>query len=68
MHTFFISQQNPFPAPHYLHFEMIKKALAAGKDVVAEKPLVRTRLEWEELLSTGQTKITRVLFYTFVVL
>lgn len=35
--------------PHYLHFEMIKKALAAGKDVVAEKPLVRTRQEWEEL-------------------
>lgn len=35
--------------PHYLHYEMIRKALAAGKDVVAEKPLVRTRQEWEEL-------------------
>ncbi len=35
--------------PHYLHYEMIRKALAAGKDVVAEKPLVRTREEWEAL-------------------
>lgn len=35
--------------PHYLHYEMIRKALEAGKDVVAEKPLVRTRQEWEEL-------------------
>lgn len=35
--------------PHYLHYEMIRKALAAGKDVVAEKPLVRTRQEWEQL-------------------
>lgn len=35
--------------PHYLHYEMIKKALEAGKDVVAEKPLVRTRQEWEAL-------------------
>lgn len=35
--------------PHHLHYEMIRKALAAGKDVVAEKPLVRTREEWEEL-------------------
>lgn len=35
--------------PHYLHYEMIKKALAAGKDVVAEKPVVRTRQEWNEL-------------------
>lgn len=35
--------------PHHLHYEMIKKALEAGKDVVAEKPLVRTRQEWEAL-------------------
>lgn len=35
--------------PHYLHYEMIRKALAAGKDVVAEKPVVRTRQEWKEL-------------------
>lgn len=35
--------------PHYLHYEMICKALAAGKDVVVEKPITRTRQEWEML-------------------
>ncbi len=35
--------------PHYLHFEMIKKALAAGKDVVVEKPVTMTKGEFEEL-------------------
>ena len=32
--------------PHYLHFPMIKKALAAGKDVVVEKPLTMTKEEF----------------------
>ena len=36
--------------PHHLHFEMIKKALAAGKDVVVEKPATRTKEEFDELL------------------
>ena len=35
--------------PHYLHFEMIKKALAAGKDVVVEKPVTMTREQFKEL-------------------
>lgn len=35
--------------PHYLHYEMIKKALEVGKDVVAEKPVTRTREEWDAL-------------------
>ena len=35
--------------PHYLHFEMIKKALAADKDVVVEKPVTMTREEFEAL-------------------
>ncbi len=35
--------------PHYLHFPMIKKALAAGKDVVVEKPVTMTREEFVEL-------------------
>ena len=35
--------------PHYLHFEMIKKALAAGKDVVVEKPVTMTKEEFEAL-------------------
>lgn len=37
--------------PHYLHFEMIKKALAAGKDVVVEKPVTMTKAEFDELLT-----------------
>jgi len=36
--------------PHHLHFEMIKKALAAGKKVVCEKPVTRTKEEYNELL------------------
>ena len=35
--------------PHYLHFEMIKKALAADKDVVVEKPVTMTKEEFEAL-------------------
>lgn len=37
--------------PHYLHFEMIKKALKAGKTVVCEKPVTMTRAEFNELLT-----------------
>lgn len=37
--------------PHFLHFEMIKKALAAGKRVVCEKPVTMTRSEFCALLS-----------------
>ena len=37
--------------PHYLHFDMIKKSLAAGKDVVVEKPVTMTRSEFDELLT-----------------
>ena len=36
--------------PHYLHFDMIRKALIAGKKVVAEKPITMTREEYEKLL------------------
>lgn len=36
--------------PHYLHFDMIRKALAAGKDVVAEKPVTMTKGELDSLL------------------
>ena len=35
--------------PHYLHFEMTKKALAAGKYVVCEKPVTMTEEEFDEL-------------------
>ncbi len=48
--------------PHYLHYEMIKKALAAGKDVVAEKPVTRTRQEWNALKTVeGADRICVVL-------
>lgn len=36
--------------PHYLHYEMARKALAAGKDLVLEKPVTRTRQEWNALM------------------
>ena len=36
--------------PHFLHFEMIKKALDAGKRVVCEKPLVMTKKEFNIIL------------------
>ena len=42
--------------PHYLHFEMIKKALEAGKRVVAEKPVTMKKEElkilWENYDTT----------------
>lgn len=38
--------------PHYLHFSMIQMALAAGKKVVAEKPITRVREEFDALLET----------------
>ena len=36
--------------PHYLHFEMIKKALEKGRSVICEKPLVMTEEEMKRLL------------------
>lgn len=36
--------------PHYLHYPMIQRALKAGKDVVSEKPLTITRMEYEKLI------------------
>ena len=38
--------------PHYLHFEMIVKALKAGKSVVSEKPVTMTKEEFELLKNT----------------
>lgn len=48
--------------PHYLHFEMIKKALAKGKEVVCEKPVTMTPKEYEELCNLeGADKVCVVL-------
>ena len=42
--------------PNYLHFEMAKDALLAGKHVVCEKPLATSISEGEELLKLASNK------------
>jgi predicted dehydrogenase len=42
--------------PNHLHFEMARKALAAGKHVVCEKPLATTINEGKELLELANKK------------
>ncbi len=37
--------------PHWLHYEMIDKALKSGKKVVAEKPMTMSREQYDKLLS-----------------
>ena len=41
--------------PHYLHFTMIQKALMAGKTVVTEKPVTRTKEEYDSLLKLDKS-------------
>ena len=41
--------------PHYLHFEMIKQAIDAGKSVVVEKPITMKRDEFYYLLKHYNT-------------
>ena len=48
--------------PHYLHFEMIKKAVESGKNVLCEKPLVMTNAEFCELLSMKEKDKINVVF------
>ncbi len=40
--------------PHNLHFEMIKRAIEAGKHVLVEKPVTRTYAEGIEIVKTAQ--------------
>lgn len=42
--------------PNYLHFQMAKDALNAGKHVICEKPLTTTKEEAEELLALAREK------------
>jgi predicted dehydrogenase len=42
--------------PNFLHFEMAKAALLAGKHVVCEKPLATTIAEGEELVKLAKEK------------
>lgn len=48
--------------PHFLHYEMIKKALEKGKTVVCEKPLVMTREEMDKLLTLKNADKVAVTF------
>ena len=48
--------------PHYLHFPMVKKALAAGKGVVVEKPMAMKKEEFEELLTLPGNERVCVIF------
>ncbi len=43
-------------SPDYLHFEMCKKALLAGKNVVVEKPFTQTSEQAYELVKIAQEK------------
>ena len=36
--------------PHYLHYEMICKALSVGKGVISEKPVTMTKQQYLALL------------------
>jgi predicted dehydrogenase len=42
--------------PNYLHYDMVKEALAAGKHVVCEKPLAVSVKEAEELVELAEQK------------
>lgn len=42
--------------PNYLHFQMAKDALNAGKHVICEKPLTTTKEEAEELVALAKEK------------
>ncbi len=48
--------------PHYLHFPMIEKALAAGKDVVTEKPVTHVREDFDRLKGREDTGRVCVVF------
>ncbi len=48
--------------PHYLHYEMIVKALAAGKSVVSEKPVTMTKEQFEELKKNPDAKKVCLVF------
>ena len=48
--------------PHYLHFDMICRAIEYKKDVVAEKPVTMTREQFDSLLNiSGSEKVCLVL-------
>jgi len=48
--------------PHYLHYDMVRKALAAGKDVVVEKPVTITKEQFSSLQSLEGAERVCVVF------
>ncbi len=50
--------------PHYLHLEMVEKALAAGKDVLLEKPVCISLDEFEKM-KEAEAKSNNVLSVVF---
>ena len=44
------------PLPNNLHYEWVKKAIAAGKHVLCEKPLAPTPKQTEELFEAAKEK------------
>lgn len=49
--------------PTYLHFEMAKSALEAGKHVVLEKPMTATSKEGEELIALAKKNGLQIAVY-----
>jgi predicted dehydrogenase len=53
--------------PVYLHFEMAKKSLQAGKHVFIEKPMASSTVECQELIDIAEKKkLTLMVGHTFV--
>ncbi len=48
--------------PHYLHYEMAKRAVLAGKEVVLEKPATMTMIEFENLYKEFKNSDICVMF------
>lgn len=48
--------------PHYLHFDMIEKALRKQKRVISEKPVTMTKTEFQKLLSLQGSEKVCVVF------
>lgn len=51
--------------PNHLHFEALKAAITAGKDIYCEKPVVKNEAEAEELLTLleGYRGVTQAAFH-----
>jgi len=48
-------------APTHLHYEMVLKAAAAGKDIICEKPLARTVAQGQEMIAACKSAGVKLL-------